>query len=218
MFVAPPIGRIEMFSALRFRLWRSASASSATWSLTPSTSTTARESAPMASACAAAATSGVPPSPSAGSTAGGWNRRLSFTCLAQEVYVARVHSLVLFARHPQLPRFRYNGDGRVHFPRCRLARRLAGEVGFGAPRDSRAALGSKGPVLYRILDTNFYEKALFVKTAVAAALCGMNTNCSALRAMLLFALSGSSLFGSSVYRMRSVFSSQMRCNLPSGLP
>jgi hypothetical protein len=51
----------------------------------------------------------------------------------------------------------------VHFPRCRLGRRLARQVGFGAPRDSRAALWGKGPVLYRILDTDFYEKALFVK-------------------------------------------------------
>src|SRR5215212_171223 len=163
MFVAPPIGRIQMSSALRFRPRRSASASSATWSLTPSTSTTARESAPLASACAVEGTSGVPPPPSAGSTAGGWNLRLSFTCLAQKVYVACVRSLVLFARRPQLPRCRYNGHGRAHFPRCRLARRLAGQVDFGAPRDSRAALGSKGPVLYRISDTNFYEKALFVK-------------------------------------------------------
>jgi hypothetical protein len=150
MFVAPPIGRIEISSALRLRPRRSASASSATWSLTPSTSTTARgESAPVASACAAAATSSVPPLPSVGCRAGGWNRRLSFTCLARKVYVARVHSLVLFARHLQLPHFRYNGHGRVHFPRCRLSRRLAGQVGLGAPRDSRAALGSKGPVLYR---------------------------------------------------------------------
>src|SRR5215208_5701900 len=149
---------MEMSSALRFRPRRSASASSATWSLTPSTSTTARELATVASACAAAATSGVPPPPSAGSTAGGWNRRLSFTCLAQKVYVSRVHSLVLFARHPQLLRFRYNGHGRVHFPRCRLGRRLAGQVGFGAPRDSRAALWGKGPELYRILDTDFRER------------------------------------------------------------
>ena len=141
MFVAPPIGRMEMPSAPRFRPWRSASASSATWSLTPSTSTTARGSAPVASACAAAPTSGVPPPPSVGSKAGGWNCRLPFTCLAQKVYVARVRSLVLAARHPQLLRFSYNGDGRVHFPRCRLSRRLAGQVGFGAPRDSRAALG-----------------------------------------------------------------------------
>ena len=150
-------GRIEMSSALRFRPRRSASASSATWSLSPSTSTTARDSAPVASARAAAATSGVPPPPSAGLIAGGWNRRLSFTCLARKVYVARVHSLVLFARHPQLLRFRYNGHGRVHFPRCRLSHRLAGQVGFGAPRDSRAALGGKGTVLYRILDTDFRE-------------------------------------------------------------
>ena len=158
MFVAPPIGRIEMSSALRFRPRRSASASSATWSLTPSTSTTARGAAPVASACAVAATSGVPPSPSGGCRAGGWNRRLSFTCLARKVYVACVHSLVLFARHPQLLRFRYNGHGRVHFPRCRLGRRLAGQEGFGAPRDSRAALWGKGPVLYRILDTDFRER------------------------------------------------------------
>jgi len=51
---------------------------------------------------------------------------------------------------------------------------------------------------------NFYEKALFVKTDVAAALCGGNANCSALRAMLLSALSVSSLFSDSVHRMRSV--------------
>jgi hypothetical protein len=37
------------------------------------------------------------------------------------------------------------------------------------------------------------------------------------RAMLLFALSGSPLFGGSVHMMRSVFSSQRRCNLRSGL-
>ena len=160
MFVAPPIGRIQMSSALRFRPRRSASASSATWSLTPSTSTTARESAPLASACAVEGTSGVPPPPSAGCRAGGWNLRLSFTCLAQKVYVACVRSLVLFARRPQLPRCRYNGHGRVHFPRYRLARRLAGQVDFGAPRDSRAALGSKGPVLYSISDTNFRECGL----------------------------------------------------------
>jgi hypothetical protein len=55
------------------------------------------------------------------------------------------------------------------------------------------------PSLCSISYMNFYEKALFVKTDVAAALCGMNANCSALRAMLLFALSGSSLFGSSVH-------------------
>jgi hypothetical protein len=51
---------------------------------------------------------------------------------------------------------------------------------------------------------NFYEKALFVKPTWRP-LCGKR-NCSALRAMLLFALSGSSLFGSSVHMMRSVFS------------
>jgi hypothetical protein len=122
--VAPPIGRIEMSSALRLRPRRSASASSATWSLSPSTSTTARESAPVARACAAAPTSGVPPPPSAGATAGGWNRRLSFTCLAQKVYVARLHSLVLFAGHPQLLRFRYNGLGGVHFRRWLSGSRL----------------------------------------------------------------------------------------------
>jgi hypothetical protein len=62
------------------------------------------------------------------------------------------------------------------------------------------AVGARGSghlhrchVLLRV-DLNFYEKALFVKTDVAAALCGGNANCSALRAMLLFALSGSSLF------------------------
>src|SRR5215216_3144227 len=75
-----------------------------------------------------------------------------------------------------------------------------------------------GVRLCTILDMNFYEKALFVKTDVAAALCGGNANCSALRAMLLSALSGSPLFCGSVHMMRSVFSSQRRCNLPSGLP
>ena len=139
MFVAPPMGNMEMSSAPRFRPRRSASVSSETWSLTPSTSTTAREPAAVASACAVAATSVVPPLPSAGSRAGGWNCRLSFNCLAQKVNVACVRSLVLFARHPQLPRFRYNGHERVHFPRCRLSCRLAGQVSFDTPRDSRAA-------------------------------------------------------------------------------
>jgi hypothetical protein len=55
------------------------------------------------------------------------------------------------------------------------------------------------------LHTNFYEKALFVKVDLATALWWKQLLC-ALRAMLLFALSGSSL-GSSVHRMRSVFSS-----------
>src|SRR6266540_4434345 len=40
MFGAPPIGTMEMPSASRFRPRRSASASSASWSLIPSTSTT----------------------------------------------------------------------------------------------------------------------------------------------------------------------------------
>ena len=52
---------------------------------------------------------------------------------------------------------------------------------------------------------DFYEKALFVKVDVATAL-WQTQLLSALRAMLLFALSGSSLFGSSVHMMRSVFS------------
>src|SRR5438128_10830931 len=42
MFVAPPMGTMEMPSASRFRLRRAASASSASWSLIPSTSTTVR--------------------------------------------------------------------------------------------------------------------------------------------------------------------------------
>src|SRR5215212_9702230 len=49
---------------------------------------------------------------------------------------------------------------------------------------------------------NFYEKALFVKVDLATTLWRKQLLC-ALRAMLLFALSGSSL-GSSVHRMRSV--------------
>jgi hypothetical protein len=59
--------------------------------------------------------------------------------------------------------------------------------------------------LCTILHSNFYEKALFVKVDVATAL-WQTQLLSALRAMLLFALSGSSLFGSSVHMMRSVFS------------
>jgi hypothetical protein len=55
------------------------------------------------------------------------------------------------------------------------------------------------------VNTNFYENALFVKVDVATAL-WLTQLLSALRAMLLFALSGSSLFGSSVHMMRSVFS------------
>ena len=46
MACAPPIGTTEMPSASRFRPRRSASASSARWSLIPSTSTTARTSTP----------------------------------------------------------------------------------------------------------------------------------------------------------------------------
>jgi len=72
---------------------------------------------------------------------------------------------------------------------------------------------SEGPV-----HANFYEKALFVKVDVASLEIVAECNgCSALRAMLLFALSGSPLFNGSVHRMRSVFSSQRRCNLLSGL-
>jgi hypothetical protein len=66
---------------------------------------------------------------------------------------------------------------------------------------------------------NFYEKALFVKTDVAAALCGMNANCCVPFALCFYSHSrGAHSFGGSVHRMRSVFSSQRRCNLPSGLP
>ena len=46
---------------------------------------------------------------------------------------------------------------------------------------------------------NFYEKALFVKSRRGAALCGMNANCSALRATLLFALPVSQLSSDSVH-------------------
>jgi hypothetical protein len=55
---------------------------------------------------------------------------------------------------------------------------------------------------------------------VAAAALWLTQQLSALRAMLLSALSVSSLFGDSVHRMRSVFSAthSRRCNLPSGLP
>ena len=50
--------------------------------------------------------------------------------------------------------------------------------------------------------TNFYEKALFVKVDVAAAVWLTLLLC-ALRAMLLSALSVSPLFGDSVHTMRS---------------
>jgi hypothetical protein len=59
MFLAPPIGTTAMPSAARSRPRRSASASSATWSLIPSTSTTARGSTLGPSAGAAVATSGA---------------------------------------------------------------------------------------------------------------------------------------------------------------
>jgi hypothetical protein len=57
-----------------------------------------------------------------------------------------------------------------------------------------------------LFSVNFYEKALFVKVDVAAALWLTQLLLCALRAMLLSALSVSSLFGDSVHRMRSVFS------------
>ena len=64
MFLAPPIGTTAMPSAASSRPRRAASASSATWSLLPSTSTTVRGSTP----------------PASDSTAASWNRCLSFTC------------------------------------------------------------------------------------------------------------------------------------------
>jgi hypothetical protein len=65
---------------------------------------------------------------------------------------------------------------------------------------------------------NFYEKALFVKPTWRPR-CPSATD-SALRAMLLSALSVSLPFGGSVHRMRSVLIRALlrRCNLPSGLP
>jgi hypothetical protein len=70
---------------------------------------------------------------------------------------------------------------------------------------SEAILAALRGGLCKIVHPNFYEKALFVKVDVATAL-WLTQLLSALRAMLLFALSGSSLFGSSVHMMRSVFS------------
>src|SRR5215217_6596239 len=77
-----------------------------------------------------------------------------------------------------------------------------------------------GPGLCIMLEANFYEKALFVKPTwrlLLEAECNGVQN--ALRAMLLFALSGSSLCGSSVHRMRFVLIRALprRCNLPIGL-
>jgi hypothetical protein len=69
--------------------------------------------------------------------------------------------------------------------------------------------GSREPLRQRagaMRSANFYEKALFVKGDVATAL-GLTQLLSALRARLLSALSVSPLFGDSVHRMRSVFSS-----------
>jgi hypothetical protein len=63
----------------------------------------------------------------------------------------------------------------------------------------------RSPNRRSLVTANFYEKALFVKVDVAAALWLTQLLC-ALRAMLLFALSVSSLFGSSVHMMRSIFS------------
>jgi hypothetical protein len=54
-------------------------------------------------------------------------------------------------------------------------------------------------------EANFYEKALFVKVDVAAALWLTLLLLSALRAMLLSALSVSSLFGDSVHREIRLF-------------
>jgi hypothetical protein len=63
------------------------------------------------------------------------------------------------------------------------------------------------PPLCSISYMNFYEKALFVKVDLAAALWLTQLLLFALRAMLLSALSVSSLFfGDSVHRMRSAFS------------
>src|SRR5688572_4224674 len=68
--------------------------------------------------------------------------------------------------------------------------------------------------------TNFYEKALFVKTDVAVALCGRVQQSCVLfaRAMLLSALSVSLTPSAARCTMRSIFSAtQRRCNLRIGL-
>jgi hypothetical protein len=64
---------------------------------------------------------------------------------------------------------------------------------------------------------NFYEKALFVKPADVAAAVWCGRDCSALRAMLLSALSVSSLFGDSVhygirlFELKALQSSERSC-------
>jgi hypothetical protein len=72
-------------------------------------------------------------------------------------------------------------------------------------------------VLDRGYAANFYEKALFVKPTWRP-LRGVNAICSARRALCFYSHSrGALFFGGSVHRMRSVFSSQRRCNLLSDL-
>ena len=65
---------------------------------------------------------------------------------------------------------------------------------------------------------NFYEKALFVKTDLAVTPYGRPQLLSALRAMLLYALSVSPLFGDSVHYEIRLLGYLGRCDLPIGLP
>ncbi len=64
---------------------------------------------------------------------------------------------------------------------------------------------------------NFYEKALFVKADVAAPLCG-ERDCSLPFALCFYSHSRGALFLVARCIIGSVFSSQRRCNLRSGLP
>src|SRR5215208_567389 len=72
----------------------------------------------------------------------------------------------------------------------------------------------------RLLNMNFYEKALFVKPTWRPALCGVNANCLYPSRYASIRTSVSPLFCGSVHRMRSVVSASTRrcCNLRSGLP
>jgi hypothetical protein len=63
-----------------------------------------------------------------------------------------------------------------------------------------------GPICGHVREANFYEKALFVKSPTWRPLCG-ERDCSALRAMLLSALSVNPRSSVALCIMRSVFSS-----------
>jgi len=73
-------------------------------------------------------------------------------------------------------------------------------------------------VAWALLDVaNFYEKALFVKVDLATALWWKQLLSVCPSRYASIRTLGSPLFWGSVHRMRSVFSSQRRCNLRRGL-